>query len=390
MKIPDFILFAPILDISGTAEAARNLYLAFFDLGIRVKLQEVPNWSHLKADLTPDVREKIQIGFERNDVQQPVVIHFYPPHHMLPMGGPPQFQGSAFNVSYTVFETDKAPILWRDILNSNMFVENWVGAPFNIEAYSSIGIDKNKLRCIPHGVDTERFNPNVEPLKIDGKKEFAFITALDWSVRKNPEAMLAAFMQEFTNDPDVCLVIKAYTGYGDENSKNKIRQDIHKFRAMTRSKANVLFIPDFLSSDIMPNFHKAGNVWVNLSRGEGFDMGAMQSMACGVPVVGTDNTAHQMYLNESNGYPVQNSKVAITNQEFLARSPQFIGHSWWEANIKNARFRMRESYNDWKSGKLEEKSKNARQEALDHKWQITALSMIFNAGKYFQVQQQGA
>lgn len=389
MKICDFILHAPITDISGTAEAARNLYLAFWDLGIKVKIVEIPNWSHLKADLSPEVREKIQVGLERNDLQQPVVIHFYPPHHMRPFGGPQQFQGAAFNVSYTVFETDKAPILWRDIMNSNFFLENWVGAPFNIEAYSSIGIDKQKLRCIPHGVDNQRFNPNVEPMKIEGRKPFAFITALDWSVRKNPEAMLAAFMQEFTNDPDVCFIIKAYTGYGDEVSKNKIRQDIHKFRAMTRSKANVLFIPEFLHSDVMPNFHKAGDVWVNLARGEGFDMGSMQSMACGVPVVGADNTAHQMYLNEENGYPVQNTKVAITNQEFLATSPQFIGHSWWEVNIKDARKKMRQAYNDSKDGKLAEKGIKAREKANEFKWQLCATNMIFHSGKYFQPQQQG-
>ncbi len=382
MRIPDFNLLAPIWDVSGTAEAARNLYLALVDLGIRVKLYEIPGWSHIKADLAPEVREKLQMGFERNDIQQAVSIHFYPPHHMLPNGGPPQLPGTLFNVSYTVFETDKAPVLWRDILNSNVFVENYVGAPFNIEAYSSIGIDKNKLKVIPHGVDSQRFNPNVEPLKIDGKKQFNFITALDWSVRKNPEAMLAAFMQEFTNDPEVSFIIKAYTGYADENSRNKIRQDIHKFRAMTRSKANVLFLPEFLHADLMPNFHKAGDVWVNLARGEGFDMGAMQSMACGVPVLAGDNTAHQMYLTEENGYPVQNTKTPITNQEFLARSPQFIGHSWWEVSVKDARKRMRESYNDFKSGKLAEKGKLARETALNFSWRTSAAKFIFETGKY--------
>lgn len=383
MRIPDFLLFSPITDISGTAEAARNLYLALFDMGIKVKINEVPQWSHIKADLSPEIREKIQVGFERNDVQQPVVIHFYPPHHMLPFGGPPSFQGAAFNVSYTVFETDKAPILWRDIMNSNFFLENWVGAPFNIEAYSSMGISKEKLRAIPHGVDTNRFNPGAEPMKIEGRKPFAFITALDWSTRKNPEAMLAAFMQEFTNDPDVCFIIKSYTGSADEGSKNRIRQDIHKYRSMTRSRANVLFLPEFLHADVMPNFHKSGDVWVNSARGEGFDMGSMQSMACGVPVVGADNTAHQMYLNEENGYPVQCTKVQISNQEFLARSPQFIGHSWWDVNIKNLRARMRESYNDWKSGKLKEKGLEARKEALNWNWQKTATQMIFHSGKYF-------
>lgn len=380
MRVPDIVLVAPMLDVSGTAEAARNFYLALFDLGLKVKIAELPNWSHIKADLSPEVRDKIQIGFDRNDLQQPVAIHFYPPN---PFTGPMQVGGVAFNVSFTVFETDKCPVLWRDILNG-YFQENWVACPFNIDAYVSQGVDKNKLKCIPHGVDSRKYNPNVEPLNIKGKKDFTVLTALDWSVRKNPENMVTAFLQEFHNTPEACLVIKAYTGYADENSKKEIRSKISRLRMMTRSNATVLLITDFIHSDLMPSFHKAGNVWLNLSRGEGWDMGALQSMACGVPVIGSDNTAHQLYLNTDNGYPVPCTKTPISNKEFLSKSPQFLEHNWWEPNLKEARKLLRQSYNDWKSGELQKKSEKARATALNYPWKRTAVSAAYEIGKYFQ------
>lgn len=380
MKIPDIVLVAPITDISGTAEAARNLYLALFDMGIKVKLVEIPFWSHLKADLSPEVGEKLQIGFDRNDLNHPAVIHYYPPHAVQQV---PVIGGAAFNVSYTVFETDKCPLVWRDSLNSDFFIENWVASNFQVDAYAGAGIDKKKLRRIPQGVDIQRFNPNVEPMPIEGKTAFSFMTALDWSHRKNPEAMVTAFLQEFNNNPEVCFAIKAYTGYGDEDSKNKIRSVIRRLRMMTRSKAKILLVTDFLHSDIMPNFHRAANAWVNLSRGEGWDMGALQSMACGIPVIGTDNTAHSEYMTNDNGYPVKSTKTLITDKNFLARNPQFIDHSWGEVDIKNARAQMRQAYNDSKNGKLEEKGKKARETALNYKWQISALQTIFHLGKYF-------
>lgn len=381
MRIPDIVLVAPITDISGTAEAARNIYLALFDMGIKVKLAEIPFWSHLKADLSPEIAEKIQIGFDRNDLQAPAVIHYYPPHAVQ---NTPIINGAAFNVSYTVFETDKCPLVWRDTLNNEFFIENWVASNFHIDAYANTGIDKKKLRRIPQGVDTTRFVPGLKPLAIEGVTPFVFMTALDWSHRKNPEAMVTAFLQEFNNNPDACFVIKAYTGYGDEDSKNKIRSAIRRLRMMTRSNAKIVLITDLLHADLMPHLHSAANAWVNLSRGEGWDMGALQSMACGVPVIGTDNTAHSEYMTNGNGYLVKSTKTLITDKNFLVRNPQFIDHSWGEVDIKHARAQMRQAYNDSKDGKLAEKGKNARAKALDYKWQNTALQIVFNLGKYFQ------
>ncbi len=381
MQIPNLVIVGPVTDISGVAETLRSLYLAFFDIGIKVKLVEIPGWSHLKADLSPIIREKIQFGLERNDLGGgPIVtIHFYPPHAVQRT---PHIEGSLFDVSHTVFETDKAPLVWRDVLNGKNFVENWVPCQFQIDAYSSIGIDKNKMKVIPLGVDSDRFNPEVKPLPIEGKKKFTIMTSLDWSDRKNPEGIILSYLQEFNNEPDACLVIKSYTGYADEESRNFIRGKISRLRMLTRSNATILFIPDFLHYDLIPSFHKAADVWLNLSRGEGWDLGSLQSLACGVPVVGSDNTSHKSYLTSDNGYLVPCTKTLITNKDFLSRNPQFLDHSWYEPNLKEARKQMRQAFDDFKSGALVEKSTKARASVLGINWKVTATRMLFEIGKY--------
>lgn len=381
MRIPEIILAAPITDVSGTAEVARNLYLALVDLGIKVKLIELPGWSHLKAELSPEIREKIEMGLSRNDIQQPAVIHFYPPN---------PYQGilnidSPVQVIYTVFETDKCPILWRDMFNNPPVVEGWVACDFHVDAFASQGIDKKKLRVINFGVDSDRFNPNVAPLEIKGKTQFTIGTAFDWGVRKNPQGMITSFLQEFSNDPDVCLVVKAYTGYGDAAAAEGIRREIATMRNMLRSKAKILFVKDYLHYDSMPAFHNSIDAWLNLSRGEGWDLGSIQSLACGKPVIGADNSSHKTYLNKDNAYLVECSKVPITSQEFLAKNPNFIGHSWWEPNLKDARKQMRMAYNDFKAGEAYKlKSEAARQTALDFPWKNTALKIIWELGKYYR------
>lgn len=382
MQVPEILLVAPIWDVSGIAEAARNLYLSLFDMGIRVKLAEIPYWSHLKADLHPEVRDKIQFGLDRDDVRQPVAIHFYPPDPFRGTINVP----ALFHVNWSLFETDKCPILWRDMLNDKKFLECWVAGDFNVDAYSSVGVDKKKLRFMPLGVDVTRYNPNVEPLKINGvdDDDFVIMTSMDWSIRKNPEAMVMTYLQEFKKNTDTTFVIKAYTGYGDENSKEGIRQSIKKIKMMTRSKAKVVLITDFMHSDIMANFHKRADVWFNMSKGEGWDMGALQSMACGVPVIGADNTAHKMYLDNDNGYPISCEKKEITDPKFLAKSPQFIEHNWFEPNVKETRRLLRQAYDDHKEGKLKDKGKLARETALDFKWKKCAVNTIFELGKYLK------
>ena len=382
-RIPEsIVLIAPVTDTSGIAEAARNLYFHLFDLGVKVKLVELPFWSHLKVDLNPEDKEILELGLNRNDIQNPAVIHFYPPH-ALHGNGLPVVQNAKVNISYTLFETDRCPLFWKDMLNDQFFSELWVPYKFNLKAYADTGIIKEKLKVMPLGVDTNKYNPNVTPMTINHVKPFVFMNVLDWSTRKNPEAMVAAFLQEFNNVDDACFVIKSYTGAADENSRRIITGSINKLRTIYKSNASILFIPDFIKSDLMPSLHKAANCWVNLSRGEGHDMGALQSLACGVPVIGSDNTAHQEYLNNQNGYLVPCNKIPINDQNFLVRNPQFLGHSWFEPDIKQARNKMRQAYSDWKNGTLEAKGKIARESVLKYSWNTSAIKIVNTLSKYY-------
>ena len=302
MRIPDIVLIGPVTDVSGVAEVNRNLFLALDKLGVKVRLIEPGGWSIHKADLNPELRDKINDGLSRNDLRDPSVIHSYQPHSMQ---GMPIIDKAKVNVTYTVFETDKVPFVWKGLLNSEFIAENWVPFNFLATAYGNSGIDKNKIKVMPYGVDTDRFSPNGPELNLGERKGFRFITAFDWSPRKNPNAILNAFLQEFANDEDVELVVKSYMGNADDNTKEKIRNDIKNLKAINRSNKSIKLITDFIHEDSIASFHRSGDCWINLSRGEGFDLGSIQSMACGVPVVASANTAHNEYMTNADSYLVR-------------------------------------------------------------------------------------
>jgi glycosyltransferase involved in cell wall biosynthesis len=381
MKIVDITFVGPLLDNSGVAEQNRNIVLALMDAGIRVRAREIPFWSNFKADLNKDVRDKLMHALTRGDIGPSVAIYAYPPDRNNMMGGIPRFDNIIKSVSYTVFETDKCPISWKEVLNSGFFEENWVPTGFQFMAFESCGIKNTKI--VNFGLDVERFNLGVKPMSIDGRKKFAFATAMDWSVRKNPENTLKAYFEEFKDEEDVCFILKAYTGLGDENSKNMIRSRIKLTKEQTNSKASLILITDFFHADLMPSFHKAADVWVNLSLGEGWDFGTHQSMACGVPAVVSESSSHLTYCNKDNSYLVQSSKTPINAPEFIARNPNFIGgHSWWLPELSHSKRMMRKAFDDWKSGELVKKSALARSSACDFNAAKCAYKIIYETAKF--------
>lgn len=379
MRIPDIVLIGPITDVSGVAEVNRNLFIALDKIGVKVKLVEPGGWSIHKADVSPELRDKINEGFSRGDLQNPCVIHSYQPHSVP---GMPIIEKAKVNVTYTVFETDKVPFQWKNTLNSEHVAENWVPFNFIANAYGNSGVDKNKIKVMPYGVDVNRFTPEGPQLDLGERKGFRFITSFDWSPRKNPNAIFNAFLQEFANDEDVELVVKSYMGNAGDDTKNRIRQDIKNLKILNRSNKGIKLITDFIHEDSVASFHRSGDCWINLSRGEGFDLGSIQSMACGVPVVASANTAHNEYMTNVDSYLVRCTKTPIVSNEVLAHAPLFIGHSWYEPDVQQARVKMREAYNDWKSGKFEAKKAAARAKACSMPWEATAAKIVFELGKY--------
>jgi glycosyltransferase involved in cell wall biosynthesis len=79
---------------------------------------------------------------------------------------------------------------------------------YSYDIFANNGIPKDKMLVVPHGVDTNLFNPNIPPFKLKTEKKVKFLHNAIPHHRKLHERVIRAYLDTFTGNDDVCLVLK--------------------------------------------------------------------------------------------------------------------------------------------------------------------------------------
>ena len=327
MQVTDILYYSCPYDLSGYASVARNhlsQLLNYKDLNIRLKSKKF--WRGVSPDLG-DMKDKLKT-LERTPIAQKDFIFI---EHLTPENfyADPR---AKFHIAYTPFETDGAPIPW--ILPLRGMDEVWVPSQNNKEAYMRVGIDRNKIFVIPHGVDVEKYNPSVEPLKYNRGK-FNFGSMFDWTERKNPTALIRAYYNAFCKGEDVTLTIKTFWRFPLEKSKEYIYGAINKIKKGYQDRKTfpkILVWFDVMNEDVMPNFYRSFDCYVMPTRGEGFGLPFLEAMACGVPAIGPKWGGNTEFMNNNNSVLVDGALIPIRHGEFLQLQPQYSDQRWFDVN----------------------------------------------------------
>ncbi|MFA5023425.1 MAG: hypothetical protein WC523_00510 [Patescibacteria group bacterium] len=80
---------------------------------------------------------------------------------------------------------------------------------FAAEIFYNNGVPLEKIFVIPHGVDVEKFNPSISPIRLKTNKSYRFLSVCAPHYRKKLHILLNAYCQTFTKNDDVCLVLKS-------------------------------------------------------------------------------------------------------------------------------------------------------------------------------------
>lgn len=377
----DINLMGPADDISGIANVNRNIIFAALKMGLRIRWTKALEWwSHLRADLTKEKFDLLETA--RNMPLQPgnyVTILSFPPHYIHDFD-----RQAKINISYSLFETDRIPMAgshaWPPILNRPEIMEVWVPANFQIASYKLGGVEPRKLKCVPMGVDTDDFTPHGKRMKFTEGNEFKLLTVMDVSYRKGPELLFRAYFEEFKDQEDTLLILKGYTGGADDRSKQTIRDLIGRIKKETNSKAKLLFLSGFLQESQLSDLHRSADVYVSASRGEGWALPCLQSMACGVPTIMPKHSSHLDYGTDQNCLWVEAPQTKITDLFFLTNDSKFINHEWWEPKIESLRQQMRYSYNNREA--LKKMGEQAYRDVQRFSWKNSVRRMMGQIGRY--------
>ncbi len=346
---------APLFDPSGYAEDARNLILAADSVRIPVRANEV-RWSQRPCVLEPTaaarLRELLGARISESIVN---VCHIFPSYFV-------RAEGAVRNVGRTMFETDRLPEVWA--AKCNEMDEIWVPSSFNVETFARSGVDLDRLRVLPMALDAKLYAKQTAALPFRDGLGFVFLSSFDWQLRKGWDLLLTAYCREFKKDKDVALVFKVYSSRGRSLEElQKMASDFVRDQiGMNPQEApRILFLDDSIPSADMPSLYRSADCFVLPTRGEGWCRPFMESMACGVPVIGTRFGGHLDYMHEGNSLLLDCAIVPVS-EEAVKEAPVFHKHRWAEPIVEHLRELMRQAFTDRKQ--MKQMGERARQEIL--------------------------
>jgi glycosyltransferase involved in cell wall biosynthesis len=197
-------------------------------------------------------------------------------------------------VIYTVFEKD---YVHPDTIRAmNLVGQVWVACKLNAEVLASSGVSPEKIRVVPLP-----FFKDDPLLKLRNRTRkpgpVRFYHIGKWEPRKAQDKILEAFLLAFSpGQAQLCLrcssfkeAIKDYPSGPVEAIRRLLRDPDVQANGWTSENIGkgVEIIGEKLSNEGIVKLHEIGDVYVTLSRGEGFDMPSFDAKIAGNLVIHT-------------------------------------------------------------------------------------------------------
>lgn len=240
-----------------------------------------------------------------------------------------------YRIGYWFWELSKFPAEWVGALE--YIDELWAPTKYIQQALSDV--TKKPVIHMPVAVE---FNEEAHYQRKDydlPDHAFLYLFSYDlhsFSSRKNPQAALNAFLEEFdTSGENVGLVIK--TIYGEQHPI-----EYQNLLKLAKNDSRIYVINKTLSRAQMYGLIGVCDCYISLHRAEGFGLGMAEAMYLGKPVIATGYSGNLDFMNEENSCLVDYELIAVKDDEY----PHASGQVWANPNIRAARSFMRRIFED--------------------------------------------
>lgn len=255
-----------------------NILKSLVDAGHNVSM--FPITTHNIPDyFIPYVRDAIQRG--KNPDLSAVSIRIY---HQFDMS---MFVGNGPRIGFPIFELDGFTDVERNHLSSlqHCFVcSEW--AKQLLVKHKVLRDDQ--ISVIPLGVDENIFNPKMT---VSMDNTFRFLNVGKWEIRKGHDVLPDIFTQTFSPADNVKLLMCNHNVHLTDNENKEWERyyqskiPVHQLEFIPRVKTQqeLAYLMNNVDCGIFP------------SRAEGWNLEAVEMLACGKNVILSHNTAHTEY-----------------------------------------------------------------------------------------------
>jgi FkbM family methyltransferase len=286
---------------------------------------------------------------------------------------------SGLKIAYNVWETTKYPDHFFN--NLKKFDQVWVPSEWQKACTISQGIPSHKVKVVPEGVDTTMFKPLSQDTNFPEGRPFRFVVVGRWEYRKSTKEIIKAFIDTFSEDENVELILNVENPYSTDNCLDT-QERLDKFGL----KHSCIKVLTHLSKEDYVTLLQTADVFVSCARSEGWNLPLIEAMACGTPSV-YSNWGAQLQFAEGKGIPVSITgevPAAVVNDE--SWNPNTPGN-FCEPDFKTLGIRLREVYDKYEiekkyalmdSEKIRTQFtwKNAAKIAQEHIQELTKPEMI--------------
>jgi glycosyltransferase involved in cell wall biosynthesis len=185
-------------------------------------------------------------------------------------------------VAVRTWDFGPLPRAWAEQINAE-YRQYWAHTAWIAQQARASGVDPEKIRVVPHGVDPKLFTPDGPRYDLPAGSKLAFLFVGGMSFRKGTDVLLKAWRKAFTSTDAVVLVLKDHSKdlfYRDDT----VRQALAELKADS-SSAEVVHIDGFLSEHELAALYRACDIAVFPYRAEGFCIPILECMACGTPAI---------------------------------------------------------------------------------------------------------
>ncbi|HEY8216376.1 MAG TPA: glycosyltransferase [Acidimicrobiia bacterium] len=304
---------------TGYGDAADRLVRAVRESGVQVEYRGWSSWRHSERPfgVRPHSRDPFPEARAARDA--PTVAHLVPEHlpnvrEVFPRGP---------LLAHTVWETDRLPEHWPPLLDGADRVI--VPTEWSRKVFVASGVTAPVV-VVPHAACDPVPGDGGVPLDLPPEL-VVFYTVARWDQRKEPAAVVRAFLDAFTADDPVALVVKTtpFTQYPTEEqwgqasslSGTTMLEIARLVREHRRPPLVRVEIDDWRPSRLA-GLHTRGDCYVSLSHGEGWGVGAFDAAAYGNPVVITGWGGQLAFLDRDSAFLVDHTLEPV--QHFEPRS----------------------------------------------------------------------
>jgi glycosyltransferase involved in cell wall biosynthesis len=238
--------------------------------------------------------------------------------------GPHLFAGR-YNIGYWPWELSSIPPYWCHVFDN--VDEIWAMSHFLEDAYKRQ--TTKPVTYMPPYVNVdrvERVDRAAFGLEAD---DFVFLVMFDFNSfvsRKNPAGAITAFRRAFKDKSGrERLLIKTINGHIDSDSFDKLLKEI-------AHDSRIVLVDGPLTRPQICGLISAVDCFVSLHRAEGFGRVIAEAMFLGTPVIATDWSGSQSFLNETNGFPVACTLRPLKPGEYAYEE----GSQWAEPDLDDA------------------------------------------------------